>query len=207
MIRVIPFDPHYRDDMIFMVLLARDALGIPIRIREDLLDVQTNYLDRGDGFWLAVNDEDRVVGCVGYNRIGNSDAAYLHRFFVKPSMKRRALAASCFKPQKTPCEATAFISQRSTLARLRASGLNRMPSIPNTVMRLLMNDICKKSYEMWTSRGMVVTTPPLNGLSTDGLPAFPESCLSLRFPSEKTRKKGICSIMRQDFQKKKTGTR
>ena len=93
MIRVIPFDPHYRDDMIFMVLLARDALGIPIRIREDLLDVQTNYLDRGDGFWLAVNDEDRVVGCVGYNRIGNSDAAYLHRFFVKPSMKRRGIGS------------------------------------------------------------------------------------------------------------------
>ena len=48
--RIIPFEEKYRDDMIFMILLAREALGVGPKIREDLLDVRANYLDRGDGF-------------------------------------------------------------------------------------------------------------------------------------------------------------
>ena len=37
---IIPYDEKYRDDMIFMVLEAKDALGRIPRLNEDLLDVQ-----------------------------------------------------------------------------------------------------------------------------------------------------------------------
>ncbi len=52
---IIPYDAKYRDDMIFMVLEAKDALGRVPRLNEDLLDVQKNYLDTGDMFWLAID--------------------------------------------------------------------------------------------------------------------------------------------------------
>lgn len=45
---IIPYDKKYRDDMIFMVLEAKDALGRIPRLNEDLLDIQKNYLDKGD---------------------------------------------------------------------------------------------------------------------------------------------------------------
>ena len=63
------YEDRYRDDMIFMVLQAKDALGRIPSINEDLLDIKKNYFDRGDMFWIAADDNDRVIGCGGYSRI------------------------------------------------------------------------------------------------------------------------------------------
>ena len=63
--KIIPYEDKYRDDMIFMVLSAKDALGRKPTINEDLLDLKKNYLDKGDMFWIALDDSDRVIGCIG----------------------------------------------------------------------------------------------------------------------------------------------
>lgn len=52
-IRILPYEEAYRDDMIFMVLSAKDALGRVPRLNPDLLDVSACYLKQGDPFWLA----------------------------------------------------------------------------------------------------------------------------------------------------------
>ena len=44
MIRVISYDPRYRDDMIYVTLSAKDALGCVPRLNEDLLDVPGRYI-------------------------------------------------------------------------------------------------------------------------------------------------------------------
>ena len=80
--------------MIFVVLSAKDALGRVPGLNPDLLDVRANYLDRGDGFFLAIDEGDRVVGCVGYSRIDDTDEAFLHRLFVKPGLKRRGIGSA-----------------------------------------------------------------------------------------------------------------
>ena len=51
--RILPYEEAYRDDMIFMVLSAKDALGRVPRLNPDLLDVSACYLQQGDPFWLA----------------------------------------------------------------------------------------------------------------------------------------------------------
>ncbi|MDE6589760.1 MAG: hypothetical protein K2K53_05330, partial [Oscillospiraceae bacterium] len=66
--KIIPYEGGYRDDMIFMVLEAKNALGRVPHLNEDLLDVPKYYFSRGEMFWLSVNEDDRVVGCVGYNK-------------------------------------------------------------------------------------------------------------------------------------------
>lgn len=88
---IIPFEKKYRDDMIFMVLQAKDALGRVPGLNEDLLDIQKNYIDPGDMFWLAVDENDRVVGCVGYNAIPGTTEVKLHRFYVKAARKRQGI--------------------------------------------------------------------------------------------------------------------
>ena len=85
------YDESYRDDLIFMVLQAKDALGRKPTINADLLDIKGNYLDRGDRFWIAVNEEDRVVGCIGYSRTETASEAFLHRLYVKASEKRKGI--------------------------------------------------------------------------------------------------------------------
>lgn len=88
--RIIKYDKKYRDDMIFMVLEAKNALGRVPRLNEDLLDINKHYLLCGDMFWLAIDDNDRVIGCVGYNKY-TEDTAVLHRFYVKYNLKRQGI--------------------------------------------------------------------------------------------------------------------
>ncbi len=88
---IIPYDEKYRDDMIFMVLEAKDALGRVPRLNEDLLDIQKNYLDNGDMFWLAIDEHDRVIGCIGCNSIPGTTEVKLHRLYVKAARKRQGI--------------------------------------------------------------------------------------------------------------------
>lgn len=87
---IIPYEDKYRDDMIFMVLQAKDALGRVPTLNEDLLRVSEHYKGR---FWLALSGEDRVIGCVGYEPFAE-DAAKLHRLYVKASLKRQGIGSA-----------------------------------------------------------------------------------------------------------------
>lgn len=92
-----PFESAYRDDLIFMVLQAKDALGRRPTINEDLLDIEKAYFDRGDGFWIALNDADRVIGCIGYSRTDVPSEAFLHRLYVKASEKHKGIGTALLK--------------------------------------------------------------------------------------------------------------
>ena len=94
---IIPFEEKYRDDMIFMVLSAKDALGRKPTINEDLLDVKKNYLDKGDMFWIALDDSDRVIGCIGYSWTEKQNEAFLHRLYVKATLKHQGIGTSLLK--------------------------------------------------------------------------------------------------------------
>ena len=76
----------YEDRYIFMVLQVKDALGRIPSINEDLLDIKKNYFDRGDMFWIAADDNDRVIGCGGYSRIEGTNEAFIHRLYIKASV-------------------------------------------------------------------------------------------------------------------------
>ncbi len=95
--KIIPFDEQYRDDMIFMVLEAKNALGRVPTLNEDLLDIRANYIDKGDMFWLAIDDDNRVIGCVGYSSICRPDQqsteVFLHQLYVKYNLKRQGIGS------------------------------------------------------------------------------------------------------------------
>lgn len=93
---IIPYDEAYRDDMISMVLEAKAALGREPRLNEDLLAVKENYLDRGFGFWLALDEGGRVIGCVGWSR-SDTGEAFLHRLYVRASCKRQGVGSALLK--------------------------------------------------------------------------------------------------------------
>lgn len=92
--RIIKFESQYRDDLIFMVLEAKNALGRVPGLNEDLLDIQANYFDKGDMFWIAVDDNNRVIGSIGYNSVKNTQEAVLHRLFVKATLKNQGIGTA-----------------------------------------------------------------------------------------------------------------
>jgi len=93
MFKIIKYSQEYRDDMWFCFLYARDAAGMAVRLRDDLFDIQSNYFDKGDMFWIAVDCNNRVVGMVGTNATSETDM-WLKRLFIKPEMKRKGIATA-----------------------------------------------------------------------------------------------------------------
>lgn len=89
--KIIPYEAQYRDDMIFMVLEAKNALGRVPTLNADLLDIPGQYLDRGDMFWLALDEQNRVIGCIGYHSMEETTEVRLHRLYVKCDRKRRGI--------------------------------------------------------------------------------------------------------------------
>ena len=73
-----------------MVLEAKNALGRVPALNDDLLDIDGYYFNKGDMFWIAVDDNDRVVGCVGCNLLPEGEAA-LHRLYIKYNLKRHGI--------------------------------------------------------------------------------------------------------------------
>lgn len=94
--RIIPFEARYRDDLIFMVLEAKNALGRRPALNEDLLDIDGCYLKKGDMFWLALDENDRVIGCIGCCLLPG-EAAVLHRLYVRHTLKRKGIGTALLK--------------------------------------------------------------------------------------------------------------
>ena len=98
--RIISYEERYRDDMIFMVLEVKNALGRVPTLNDDLLDIRASYLAQGDLFWLALDENDRVIGCVGYNSLENG-AIRLHRLYVKYNRKRQGIGTALLQRAET----------------------------------------------------------------------------------------------------------
>lgn len=130
--KIIKFEEIYRDDMIFMVLQAKDALGRKPTINPDLLDIKANYLDYNDMFWLVIDENDRVVGCIGCSRIVDTDQAFLHRLYIKPSLKRKGIGSKLLNTAELWMRENGVAVSKVHLGTPKSSGLNLMLFIRNT---------------------------------------------------------------------------
>lgn len=94
--KIIKFEEKYRDDMIYMVLSAKNALGRIPKLNEDLLDIQANYLDQKQSFWIAIDEFDRVIGCIG-TKIDEENQLFLSRLYVRFDLKRKGIGSKLLK--------------------------------------------------------------------------------------------------------------
>lgn len=91
--KIIPYNDKYRQALIQMIKEVKIALGLKAEVREDLYDIQTSYLDRGDNFLIVLDDEAQIAGCLGYSIICDTDEAFLHRFYIRKDCKRQGIGS------------------------------------------------------------------------------------------------------------------
>ena len=97
-ISIVPYERKYHDDMLFCFLAAKDAVGgyapdpqwSKPALRDDLLDIENNYVGRGDVFYLAIDERDRVIGMIG-TQTTSSTELWLKRLFIKPELKSKGI--------------------------------------------------------------------------------------------------------------------
>jgi putative acetyltransferase len=58
----------------------------------DLDRLATAFADHHGGFWLAEDDQGRVVGCIGITRTEPADTFELHRLYVLPHARGRGVS-------------------------------------------------------------------------------------------------------------------
>lgn len=72
------------------------SLGRIPHLNENLLDIVGNYIETGNMFWIAVGDNDRVIGSIG-TKIISQNEMWLKRLYVKSAMKRQGVGKKLYK--------------------------------------------------------------------------------------------------------------
>ena len=67
--------------------MQKNAIGRIPKLNEDLLDIKTNYLDKGQCFYLAIDEFDRVIGCIGTKTDENNNLTHPSPFIQKDLFK------------------------------------------------------------------------------------------------------------------------
>jgi len=98
-VSIVLYEPKYREDMLFCYLAAQDAISIyapekwsKLTLQDDLLDIEKNYFECGDIFYLAIDEHDRVVGMLGTKTVSPTDL-WLKRLFIKPNVKGKGIGS------------------------------------------------------------------------------------------------------------------
>ena len=78
------YDDRYKEEVINLILHVQNVeygVGISVEEQSDILDIQSNYINDGGNFWVALNNNDEVVGSIGLQKKTN-EVAVLKKFFV-----------------------------------------------------------------------------------------------------------------------------
>jgi len=97
---IVPYEHMYRDDMLFCFFAAKDAIGryapdpqwSKPTLKDDLLDVEKNYIENGDVLYLAVDECERVKGMIGTQTTSPTEL-WLKRLFIKPELKGKGIGS------------------------------------------------------------------------------------------------------------------
>lgn len=90
------YTPKYRNQVIALILYLQNydnKVNLSLEEQPDMADITTHYLSDNGGFWLAINDQDMVVGTIGL-MVENSQYGVLKKFFVHQDYRGTAAGVS-----------------------------------------------------------------------------------------------------------------
>lgn len=80
------YESKYKNQVISLILYLQNfdnPVNISLEEQPDIKNIPEYYLNHGGGFWIAVNENDDVVGTIGL-LIQTSNCGILKKFFVNP---------------------------------------------------------------------------------------------------------------------------
>ncbi|MGT2808946.1 GNAT family N-acetyltransferase [Streptococcus iniae] len=98
---IIAYNKAYRDKVIaFILSIQSQEFGLPLTIddQKDLKDITKHYQERGE-FWLAIDEENNVIGTIALIALEHHNAA-LKKLFVHPNCRRDGLGKALLDAAK-----------------------------------------------------------------------------------------------------------
>ena len=101
MIKIIPYKPHHRDQIVNLILTIQQIeFQVPITIADqpDLLIIDEFYQQRNGNFWVALNADNQVVGTIALIDNGENFGT-IRKMFVRADArgKEGGVAAALFQ--------------------------------------------------------------------------------------------------------------
>ena len=78
------YNDKFKQEVIDLILHVQNVeYGINLSIKEqpDILDIDNNYINSGGCFWIATNEFNKVIGCIGL-QLRENNVSVLKKFFV-----------------------------------------------------------------------------------------------------------------------------
>ncbi len=100
------FEPKFNQAVIDLILnIQQEEFSIPISLAEqpDLLDIENSYQNQGGQFWVAVDDEKKVLGCIGLVALRENNVA-LKKMFVAATYRKAGLGKKLLKAFTDYCQ-------------------------------------------------------------------------------------------------------
>lgn len=94
--KIKPYIPKYRNQVIALILYLQNydnQVDLSLEEQPDMADIPAHYLNGQGGFWLAINDQDTVVGTIGL-LVENNQYGVLKKFFVHQDYRGTAAGVS-----------------------------------------------------------------------------------------------------------------
>ncbi|SAL03923.1 hypothetical protein AWB81_06539 [Caballeronia arationis] len=95
---IVDYRSEFKDGVIALILTIQNVeagLDISLDQQPDLLNIESNYIQEGGGFWVAVSELREVIGSIGLQRETES-VSVLKKFFVKDGYRGAGVAAKLF---------------------------------------------------------------------------------------------------------------
>ena len=90
------YEDKYKNQVIALILYLQNfdnRVDLSLEEQPDMNNINAYYLNNGGGFWIAVNENDDVVGTIGLLKIENH-YGILKKFFVEPAYRGKTISVS-----------------------------------------------------------------------------------------------------------------
>lgn len=89
------YEDKYKNQVIALILYLQNfdnKVDLSLEEQPDMNDIKQYYLNNNGGFWIAVNDNDDVVGTLGL--MNKYPYGILKKFFVNPKYRGKKMGVS-----------------------------------------------------------------------------------------------------------------
>lgn len=105
-INVIEYNRSYHEELIgFILSIQKNEFNINIDRNDqpDLENIEQNYLNNGGQFWLAINDQQKIIGTIGLIKLDNNKSA-LKKMFVDENYRNLKVGKKLLDIVVTTCK-------------------------------------------------------------------------------------------------------